>query len=86
MQTCVIILRILLNILQGIFVVDFRDKATVQSFVSLEFENCVSAAITSTMVLAGHEQVVAEFTLLQLWTRANKVSYVPCVLFACVSL
>ena len=77
MQTCVIILRILLSVLQSTFIVDVADKATLQSLVSLEFENGVSAAIKSTMALAGHEQVVAEFTLLQLWTRANKVTSVP---------
>ena len=73
MQHCAVIRRIVLEVLKGSFIVDFEDKAAVQSFVPLQFENGVSAAIKSTMALAGHELVVAEFSLLQIWCRANKV-------------
>ena len=85
MQTCVIIRRILLTVLHGSFEMDFQNQVGLRMFCGngSEFENGVSAAIKSTMALAGHEQVVAEFTILQLWTRANKVRCVP---FCFVSL
>ena len=73
MQNDVVIRRIVLEVLKGSFILDFEGKVAVQSFVAVQFENGVSAAIKSTMALAGHEQVVAEFSLLQLWCRANKV-------------
>ena len=44
MLNCVIIRKMILEVLKGSFIVDFEDKAALQSFVPLQFENGVSAA------------------------------------------
>ena len=55
MQHRVVIRRIILQVLKGSFMVEFEDKVAVKSFVPLQFDNGVSAAIKSTMALAAYE-------------------------------